>query len=96
MLTSKRCAMLLIAFTLLFVTSCSSCGSDPPPTSTPPPPDHQSSGFNFNEDAFVFANYGDSVVLIAGKPLGSVQGQDAMAILRLGDAGSGFRSHDEK
>lgn len=43
-----------------------------------------------------YANYGDSVVLIAGKPLGSVQGQDAMAILRVGDTGSGFRSHDEK
>ena len=42
-----------------------------------------------------YARKGDRVVLIAGKPLGSVQGQDAMAILRVGDSGSGFRSHDE-
>lgn len=43
-----------------------------------------------------YARHGDAVVLIAGKPLGSVQGQDAMAILRVGDPGSGFRSHDDK
>lgn len=42
-----------------------------------------------------YARRGDRVILIAGKPLGSVQGQDAMAILRIGDPGSGFRSHDE-
>jgi pyruvate kinase len=42
-----------------------------------------------------YAKRGDAIILIAGKPLGSVQGQDAMAILRVGDAGSGFRSHDE-
>ena len=42
-----------------------------------------------------YGKQGDAVVMIAGKPLGSVKGQDAMAILRLGDAGSGFRSHDE-
>lgn len=42
-----------------------------------------------------YAENGEAVVLIAGKPLGSVLGQDAMAILRLGDHGSGFRSHDE-
>ncbi|USO00264.1 MAG: pyruvate kinase [Phycisphaeraceae bacterium] len=41
-----------------------------------------------------YARSGDAVVLIAGKPLGSVLGQDAMAILRLGDPGSGFRSQD--
>ena len=39
---------------------------------------------------------GDRVVLIAGKPLGSVHGQDALAILRIGDHGSGFRAHDEE
>jgi pyruvate kinase len=42
-----------------------------------------------------YARHGDAVILIAGKPLGSVQGQDAMAILRVGDPGSGFRSHDD-
>ncbi len=42
-----------------------------------------------------YAKHGDAVILIAGKPLGSVLGQDAMAILRVGDPGSGFRSHDE-
>ena len=42
-----------------------------------------------------YARHGDRVVLVAGKPLGSVQGQDAMAILRVGDPGSGFRSYDD-
>lgn len=42
-----------------------------------------------------YAKRGDPVILIAGKPLGSVQGQDAMAILRVGDPDSGFRSHDD-
>lgn len=41
-----------------------------------------------------YASAGEAVVLIAGKPLGSVLGQDSMSILRLGDPGSGFRSHD--
>jgi len=42
-----------------------------------------------------YAKHGDAIVLIAGKPLGSVKGQDAMAILRIGDPNSGFRSHDD-
>ncbi|MEM7621689.1 MAG: pyruvate kinase [Planctomycetota bacterium] len=37
---------------------------------------------------------GDRVVMIAGKPLGSTAGQDIMAILRVGDPISGFRSSD--
>ncbi len=37
------------------------------------------------------ASEGDSVVLIAGKPLGSVQAQDGLSILRVGDLVSGFR-----
>lgn len=39
---------------------------------------------------------GDSVVMIAGKPLGSVKAQDILAILRVGDDNSGFRGHDEE
>lgn len=34
---------------------------------------------------------GDQVVLVAGKPLGSVVAQDAVALLRIGDDQSGFR-----
>lgn len=34
---------------------------------------------------------GDSILLIAGKPLGSVTAQDAIALLRVGDPDSGFR-----
>ncbi|MEZ6243402.1 MAG: pyruvate kinase [Phycisphaerales bacterium] len=34
---------------------------------------------------------GDSVVLVGGKPLGSITAQDAVSILRVGNAGSGFR-----
>ncbi|MFG0306096.1 MAG: pyruvate kinase [Phycisphaerales bacterium JB040] len=37
------------------------------------------------------ARDGDSVLLIAGKPLGSVTAQDAIALLRVGDPNSGFR-----
>jgi pyruvate kinase len=37
------------------------------------------------------ASPGDSVLLIAGKPLGSVTAQDAMALLHIGDDQSGFR-----
>lgn len=37
------------------------------------------------------ASEGDSVVLIAGKPLGSVRAQDGISILRIGDLVSGFR-----
>jgi pyruvate kinase len=35
---------------------------------------------------------GDAVILIAGKPLGEVQAQSTLAILRIGDRSSGFRS----
>lgn len=35
---------------------------------------------------------GDAVLLIAGKPLGEVQAQSTLAILRVGDKASGFRS----
>lgn len=35
---------------------------------------------------------GDAVVLIAGKPLGEVRAQSTLAILRIGDQDSGFRS----
>jgi len=35
---------------------------------------------------------GDTVVMIAGKPLGEVQAQSTLAILRVGDPSSGFRS----
>jgi pyruvate kinase len=38
------------------------------------------------------ANEGDAVVMIAGKPLGEVQSQSTLAILRIGDQASGFRS----
>jgi len=34
---------------------------------------------------------GENVVLVAGKPLGSVTAQDALSILRVGNPGSGFR-----
>lgn len=37
------------------------------------------------------AREGDSVVLVAGKPLGSVRAQDGISILRVGDQVSGFR-----
>ncbi len=37
------------------------------------------------------ASEGESVVLVAGKPLGSVTAQDTISILRVGNAGSGFR-----
>ncbi|MEM9374138.1 MAG: pyruvate kinase, partial [Planctomycetota bacterium] len=37
-------------------------------------------------------NEGDAVVLIAGKPLGEVRAQSTLAILRIGDPDSGFRS----
>ncbi|MEM0982513.1 MAG: pyruvate kinase [Planctomycetota bacterium] len=39
---------------------------------------------------------GDPVILIAGKPLGSVKAQDILAILRVGDDNSGFRGHDDE
>ena len=39
------------------------------------------------------AERGASVVLIAGKPLGSVDSQDTLAILRVGDPNSGFRPY---
>ena len=42
-----------------------------------------------------WVNPGDAVVLIAGKPLGSVKAQDILAILRVGDDNSGFRGHDD-
>jgi pyruvate kinase len=38
------------------------------------------------------AGPGDSIVMIAGKPLGEVQAQSTLAILRMGDQASGFRS----
>ena len=41
------------------------------------------------------ASEGDSVVLIAGKPLGSVRAQDGISILRVGDQTSGFRFASE-
>ena len=37
---------------------------------------------------------GDPVVMIAGKPLGEVQAQSTLAILRIGDPASGFRAPD--
>lgn len=37
------------------------------------------------------AQRGDAVVLIAGKPLGSVAAQNVMGLLRIGDESSGFR-----
>lgn len=40
------------------------------------------------------AQPGDTVVMIAGKPLGEVQAQSTLAILRIGDEASGFRSPD--
>ncbi len=41
------------------------------------------------------ARDGDAVVLIAGKPLGEVQAQSTLAILRVGDRASGFRAAEE-
>ena len=38
------------------------------------------------------AKEGDAVVMIAGKPLGEVQAQSTLAILRIGDPSSGFRA----
>lgn len=40
------------------------------------------------------AKPGDAVVMIAGKPLGEVQAQSTLAILRIGDPASGFRAPD--
>ncbi|MCC5823341.1 MAG: pyruvate kinase [Phycisphaerales bacterium] len=40
------------------------------------------------------ATDGDPVVMIAGKPLGEVQAQSTLAILRIGDPASGFRAPD--
>ncbi|MEM7629791.1 MAG: pyruvate kinase [Planctomycetota bacterium] len=37
------------------------------------------------------AEEGDAVLLVAGKPLGQVDAQDTVAILRVGDPNSGFR-----
>jgi pyruvate kinase len=34
---------------------------------------------------------GDSVLLVAGKPLGALLAQSTVSILRMGDASSGFR-----
>lgn len=42
--------------------------------------------------ADAIADTGDSIVMIAGKPLGEVQAQSTLAILRMGDQASGFRS----
>ena len=39
-------------------------------------------------------HHGDTVVMIAGKPLGEVQAQSTLAILRIGDPASGFRAPD--
>jgi pyruvate kinase len=41
-----------------------------------------------------WAQDGDAVIMIAGKPLGGTTAQDILAILRLGDPNSGFRAHD--
>ncbi|MAY75611.1 MAG: pyruvate kinase [Phycisphaerae bacterium] len=41
-----------------------------------------------------YAEDGDAVVMIAGKPLGGRHGQDIMAILRVGDPHSGFKTSD--
>lgn len=38
---------------------------------------------------------GDIAILIAGKPLGTMQAQDLLALLRIGDRNSGFRAHDD-
>lgn len=38
---------------------------------------------------------GDMAILIAGKPLGTTRAQDLLAMLRVGDRNSGFRSHDD-
>ena len=69
------------------------------PVHTSPPDDGTLASWTGRVEALVqergYASRGDGVVLIAGKPLGSVIGQDSMAILRVGDPGSGFRSHDQ-
>ncbi len=69
------------------------------PVQSDPPGDGTLSAWTDHVESLIlerrYADEGDAVVLIAGKPLGSVLGQDAMAILRLGDSGSGFRSYDE-
>ncbi len=38
----------------------------------------------------------DMAILIAGKPLGTTRAQDLLAILRVGDRASGFRSEDDQ
>jgi len=69
------------------------------PIESPPPEDGTLASWTAQVESVVlergYAAEGDTVVLIAGKPLGSVLGQDSMSILRVGDTGTGFRSHDE-
>ncbi len=69
------------------------------PVHTDPPEDGTLASWTGQVESLVqerrYAAQGDAVVLIAGKPLGSVLGQDSMSILRVGDPGSGFRSNDD-
>ncbi len=68
------------------------------PIESPPPADGTLASWTDEVEKLVmergYAEKGDAVVLIAGKPLGSVLGQDTLAVLRLGDPGSGFRAGD--
>jgi pyruvate kinase len=68
------------------------------PVESPPPEDGTLASWTDDVERLVlergYAKQGDAVILIAGKPLGSVLGQDVLAILRMGDPGSGFRSGD--
>ncbi len=62
------------------------------------PPDGTLKAWTDAVEAYVLehaiAAEGDAVVLVAGKPLGSVSAQDTLSILRVGNPGSGFRESE--
>lgn len=63
-----------------------------------PPEDGMLTTWTEQVEAMLLANgwaeQGDRVIMVAGKPLGGIDGQDILAILRMGDPASGFRSGD--
>jgi pyruvate kinase len=66
------------------------------PLCVPPPASGMLADWTTQMEQFLvetgIAREGDAALLIAGKPLGSVKAQDAIAVLRIGDPSSGFRS----
>lgn len=58
---SSKWSRLLLAVVFLFVSSCSSCSKDDPPPQTTSVPLQVESGFDFDQEAFVFTNFGGDI-----------------------------------